>query len=78
VQWPAFQLLIDTRRAFAELMLDCPICGALSTELLELAFRAGMVRCCECGVGQPVTPATLRELAGQANAARERIAELLG
>ena len=45
---PAFSLLMDTRRAVAELMGECPRCGAITTQVLELAWRARMVTCTEC------------------------------
>ena len=33
----AFSLLMDTQAAIAELMAECPKCGAINTQVLELA-----------------------------------------
>ena len=44
---PKFSLLVDTRAAFAEVMAECPRCGAIATQVLELerARRTGPEAC---------------------------------
>ena len=49
----AFFLLFDTRRAVAELLAECPRCGALSSQVLELAWRVKAVVCRECLTAAP-------------------------
>jgi len=39
----AFSLLLDTRQAVAELMAECPKCGAMTTQVLKLAWQARVV-----------------------------------
>ena len=63
---PAFWLLLDTRRAVAELMAECPKCGAITTQVLELAWRARLIICSECLTAMPVDEAVLQKLRGQA------------
>lgn len=46
----AVSLLMDTRAAVAELMAECPRCGAITTLVLEIAWRTGPVGCGrQCG-----------------------------
>ena len=39
---------MDTRRAVAEVLAECPRCGALSSQVLALAWRAKAIVCREC------------------------------
>lgn len=63
---PAFSLLLDTRHAVAELMAECPRCGALSSEVLELAWRAKAIVCRESLTAMPFDGEVLQMLRGQA------------
>jgi hypothetical protein len=61
-----------------ELLHECPQCGAITTHLLELAWRARTVKCSECELALPIGADTLRQLQEQAREADMRIARLLG
>ena len=41
-------LVIRPHQAVAELMAECPSCGAMTSFALELAWRLGAVSCSEC------------------------------
>jgi hypothetical protein len=43
-----FLLVIRPHQAVAELMAECPTCGAMTSFALELAWRLGAVSCSEC------------------------------
>ena len=43
-----FFLVIRPHQAVAELMAECPSCGAMTSFALELAWRLGAVSCSEC------------------------------
>jgi predicted RNA-binding Zn-ribbon protein involved in translation (DUF1610 family) len=73
----AFSLLFDIRRDVAELMAECPMCGAITMLPIEIAWRQGVVYCCECGAGMSVTRAVLERLQGQADGASATIKRLL-
>ena len=73
---PAFFLLMDTRAAVAELMAECPKFGAITTQVLELAWRARMVTCPECLTSMPVDAGTLSTLRRQAADALAAISQL--
>jgi hypothetical protein len=45
-----FFLVIRPHLAVAELMAQCPQCGAITSYGLELAWRLGVVSCGECHV----------------------------
>ncbi len=62
----AFSLLMDTRQAVAELMAECRRCGAMTTQLLELAWRARVIVCGECLAAIPVDESVLQALRCQA------------
>ena len=62
----AFSLLMDTWAAVVELMAKCQKCGAITTQVLELAWRARMVTCTECLMSMPVDRETLNALRKQA------------
>ena len=71
-----FFLLMDSRAAVAELMAECPKGGAITTQVLELAWRARMVTCPECLTSMPVSADVLRVLRGQAVDAQAAIDRL--
>lgn len=74
----SFSLLFDTRRDAAELMAECPMCGAITTLPVEVAWRQGVVYCCECGTAMQLTRTGLERLRRQAEGAGEVITRLLG
>jgi hypothetical protein len=43
-----FFLVIRPHQAIAELMAECPSCGAMTSFALELAWRLDAVSCSEC------------------------------
>jgi hypothetical protein len=45
---------MDARAAVAELMAECPGCGAITTQALEIAWRARTVTCTECKTSMSV------------------------
>lgn len=53
---PAFTLLLDTRQAVAELMGECPKCGAMTTQVLKLAWQARVIACSELSAGMQKSP----------------------
>lgn len=69
----SFSVLLDTRRDAAELMAECRMRGAITTLPVDLAWRQGVVHCCECGTAMKVTPGALRRLQGQAHGAGDTI-----
>lgn len=71
-----FSLLIDTRAAVADLMAECPKCGAITTQVLELAWRAPVVVCSECLAAMPVDESVLQTLRRQATEATATIDHL--
>lgn len=73
---PAFSRLLDTRQAAAELMAECPKCGAMTTQVLKLAWQARGIACSECLAAMPVDESirqTLRRQATEARAAVDRL-----
>jgi hypothetical protein len=62
----SFSLVMDTRRAVAEVLAECPRCGALSSQVLELAWRAKAIICRECLATMPLDGEILQALRGQA------------
>ena len=73
---PAFTLLLDTRQRVAELMAECPKCGAMTTQVLKLACQARVIACSECQTAMPVDESVLQKLRGQAADAMETIDHL--
>jgi transcription elongation factor Elf1 len=73
----SFSVLLDTRREVAELVAECPICGAMTILPVEIAWQQGIVYCSECGTTMNVTRAVLERLRVQAEAASTTIARLL-
>ena len=43
-----FFLVIRPHQAVAELMAECPSCGAITSFVLELAWQLNVVSCSEC------------------------------
>jgi uncharacterized Zn finger protein len=74
---PVFYLLLDTRRPAAELMAECPSCGAITTGTVEETFRAGSIHCNECGSDMDVTSESLHGLRIQAIRVKESLDQLL-
>ncbi len=75
---PAFSLLLNTRQRVAELMAECPKCGAMTTQVLKLAWQARVIACSECQTAMPVDEAVLQKLRGQAADAMATIDHLTG
>ena len=50
-----FSLLVNANRGVAELMAECPKCGAITMYGLELAWRLQNVTCPECGTSMRLT-----------------------
>jgi hypothetical protein len=50
----------------AELMAECPACGAITTQPLELAWRARLMTCQECRLALRITEDVLDVLRNQA------------
>ncbi len=73
---PEFTLLLDTRQAVAELMGECPKCGAMTTQVLKLAWQARVIVCSECLTAMPVDEGVLQKLRRQAVDATETIDSL--
>ncbi len=73
-----FSLLVHAHAAVAELMAECPKCGAITMYALELAWRLRTVTCSECDSSMRLTPADLTSLREQLIDARVRIDELIG
>jgi hypothetical protein len=62
----AFSLLMDTRQAVAALIGECRRRGAMTTQLLELAWRARVIVCGECLAAIPVGESALQAMQRQA------------
>jgi len=73
-----FILLIRTHPSVAELMAECPKCGAVTTYGLELAWRAATVTCGECALSMQLTERDLDGFRQQLIDARMRIDRLMG
>jgi hypothetical protein len=73
---PAFTLLLDTRQRVAEIMAECPKCGAITTQVLKLAWDARVIACSECQTAMPVDEAVMQTLRNQAADALETIDHL--
>ena len=73
---PAFTLLLDTRQRVAELMAECPKCGAMTTQVLKLAWQARVIACSECQTAMPVDESVMQALRRQATDAMATIDNL--
>lgn len=73
----AFFLVVRPTQAVAELMAECPICGAITTYSLELAWRLRTVTCGQCSLSMRLVEGDLRGLREQLVDARVRIDRLI-
>jgi len=73
----AFSLVIHTHGAVAELMAECPKCGAITSYGLELAWRLRAVSCSECSSSMQLYDADLAALRERLIEARVRIDALV-
>jgi len=74
---PPYQLLLDARRGAAQLVLECPACGAMTFLPLEMAWHAQAGTCTECKLRVPLELSTLRTLRAQALTVAERLLALI-
>ncbi len=72
-----FFLLVDARRAVAELTAECPKCGAMTSYGLELAWRLRTVTCSECLTSMRLRSDDLIALRTQLIETRVRIDDLI-
>jgi len=72
-----FYLVVRTHQAVAELMAECPKCGAVTSYSLELAWRLQTVTCGECVLAMRIGAADLTALREQLIDARVRIDRLI-
>ena len=72
-----FFVQIATRQTEAELLAECPTCGALTYTPLAYAWRLRTVLCDECGTKMPIDEEVLRRLGVQAAEAAAEIERLL-
>jgi hypothetical protein len=68
-----FSLLVNARRGIAELMAECPKCGAITTYGLELAWRLQNVICRECATSMRLTESEVKALREGVIEARVRL-----
>jgi hypothetical protein len=73
-----FSLVVHVHKPVAELMAECPICGAISFHGLELVWRLGMVNCGECHLSMRLDEDQLALLSQRLTEANARITALLG
>ena len=78
VKKSAFFLVVHPDQAVAELMAECPKCGAITTYGLELAWRLCTVTCSECPLSMRLGDRELRGLRDQLVEARVRMDRLIG
>ena len=72
-----FFLVIHPHQAVAELMAECPSCGAMTSFALELAWRLDKVSCSECSTSMHLTEDDLRGFLSQLADAMVRIDRLV-
>ena len=72
-----FFVVVHTDREVAELLAQCPKCGAISSYALELAWRLRTVACNECSTSMRITEDQLRRLRDRLVEARARVDHLL-
>ena len=75
---PAFTLLLDTRQRVAEIVGECPKCGAMTTQVLKLAWEARVIPCSECQTALQVDESAMQALRRQAADAIKTIDDLTG
>ena len=74
----AFFLMVRTEQAVAELMAECPKCGAITSYGLELAWRLRTVSCNECSLSMRLDDGDLTALRERLIEARVRVDTLIG
>jgi hypothetical protein len=72
-----FFVQVATRQTEAELLAECPTCGALTYTPLAYAWQARMVLCDECETKMPLDEEVFRQLGAQAAEAATEIERLL-
>jgi len=70
-------LVVHPDQAVAELMAECPKCGATTTYGLELAWRLRTVTCSECSLSMRLGDRDLTGLRDQLVEARVRMDRLI-
>jgi hypothetical protein len=70
-------LLIDANKSEAELMAECPACGAIAFEGVDSAWAKRFI-VCECGIRIEVIAEQLRQLRILAADYQRRIDHLIG
>ena len=73
----AFFLVVRMDQAVAELMAECPRCGAITSYGLELAWRLRNVTCSECSSSMQLGEADLTALRERLIEARIRVDALI-
>lgn len=72
-----FFVVVHADREVAELMAQCPKCGAVTSYALELAWRLRTLVCSECATSMRLTVQHLRRLRERLAGARSRVDHLL-
>ena len=72
-----FFIQIATSQSDAQLMAECPRCGAVTYLPLAYAWPARSVACFESGTRMPLGPNDMTKLQAQATAAVSEITRLL-
>jgi len=57
-----FPLLVNANRGVAELLAECPKCGAITMYGLELAWRLHTITCPECKTSMRLTETEVKAL----------------
>jgi hypothetical protein len=70
-------LLLDANESEAQLMAECPACGAIAIETLIVAWQKRFISC-ECGVTMEIVPEQLRQLRAMAVEYQRKIDEIIG
>jgi hypothetical protein len=70
-------LLLDASKDAAELMAECPSCGSIVIESLNMAWARRFIAC-ECGVTLEVVAEDLRHLRALAIQYQQVIEQLVG
>src|SRR6476659_7272036 len=71
-----FFLVIRPHQAVAELMAECPSCGAITSFALELAWQLDVVSCSECNRAMRLDEDDLDGFRGRLKDAIERVEAL--
>ena len=72
-QQGGFSLLVNAHRGVAELVAECPKCGAITMYGLELALRLHDVTCPECSTSMRFTHTDVKALREGVIEARVRL-----